>query len=338
MRISFLAILFVLSCALAPGCSCGDDDDDTGAANDDAADDDTGADDDTAVDDDDAADDDETDDDTPDDDSSDDDTSDDDAGDDDCVPLYPNVLISAHRGGSTYAPENSLQAMEQAFARGATIVEMDVRDTADDEFVLMHDDTVNRTTNGDGLVSGMTLAEIKALELNRWMYPWIDEVVRVPTFGEAMQLVASHGGQAYVDLKTDAVEGAMHVLIDLGLETSAFVYSGNLSKLDRVRAVSPDIRIQPPTASVAETQALLDHFDPDPEHIELNGEAGLSAANVALIKSVGATISMDSLGVRDIIAILGYPQAWTTMMEEGVDIISTDFPGALAGHRDSLCE
>ncbi|MCZ7584909.1 MAG: glycerophosphodiester phosphodiesterase family protein [Deltaproteobacteria bacterium] len=326
-----IALSFVIFIAALPplGCGGGDDDDSGGdaEADDDASPDDDAADDDTV------ADDDSVDDDAVDDDA-DDDTDDDDTGE--CIPLFPDVLLAAHRGGSLHAPENTIPSYEDAFERGADIVEMDVRDTADGEYVIMHDDTVDRTTDGTGLVSDMTLAEIKALTVTDWMYGGAYPDLRVPTFEEALEVVRDHGGQAYLDMKTDLAAGAIEVVIDMGMEEDCFVYSSNWNKLNDVRATSADVRIQPPTASVSETQAIIDFFDPDPEHIELS-DGGLTAPNIALIQTTGATISMDALGVRDILAALGYKEAWYQMMEMGVQIIQTDLIESLVEYRDSLC-
>ena len=76
-----------------------------------------------------------------------------------------NVLVAAHRGDWRHAPENSIKGIENCIVMGVDIVEVDVRKTKDGKLVLMHDATINRTTNGTGKVSGHTLAELKELFL-----------------------------------------------------------------------------------------------------------------------------------------------------------------------------
>lgn len=76
-----------------------------------------------------------------------------------------HVWIAAHRGDYTFAPENSTAAMEDAIHFGAEIIETDVRLTKDGEVIIMHDATVDRTTNGSGRVCDMTLEELKRLRL-----------------------------------------------------------------------------------------------------------------------------------------------------------------------------
>ncbi len=76
-------------------------------------------------------------------------------------------LLMAHRGASDELPENTLAAFERALDQGAAVLETDIRFTRDDQIILMHDATVDRTTNGRGIVSQMTLAEIKQLRAQR---------------------------------------------------------------------------------------------------------------------------------------------------------------------------
>lgn len=308
----FICLSAIFLAGLMSACTTTDDDDD---------------------DDNDAADDDDDDDDN---DTSGDDDDDDSDDDDGPEPLFPNVLVAAHRGVTLSAPENTILGIEKAFEFDADIVEMDVRNTLDGYYVLMHDDTVDRTTNGSGRVEDMTLEQIKALTIKTTLYPWLTDPIFVPTFAEALAVIEAHAGQAYVDMKTGEPEGAVQVIVDLGLEQLCFVYASSLDKLDRVRSVSGQVRIQPPSDSVTRTQELIDYFDPDPEHIELAGEAGFSPENIELIKTIDATISMDALGVRDTLALLGKKEAWLEMMEGGVDIIQTDYPAALVEYRDSF--
>jgi glycerophosphoryl diester phosphodiesterase len=81
----------------------------------------------------------------------------------------PGPLVMAHRGGKGLWPENTLYAFEQAVAMGVDVLEMDMHSTADGVLVLMHDDTVDRTTDGTGPVNALTLEELKALDAGyRW--------------------------------------------------------------------------------------------------------------------------------------------------------------------------
>ena len=82
-------------------------------------------------------------------------------------PHDPTVLVVAHRGCWKTAAENALSAIEACVALGVHMVEVDVRRTRDGALVLMHDETVDRTTNGSGRVGDLTLAEIARLRLRQ---------------------------------------------------------------------------------------------------------------------------------------------------------------------------
>jgi glycerophosphoryl diester phosphodiesterase len=85
------------------------------------------------------------------------------------VRAGPSPQIMAHRGGSGLWPENTLYAFERAVALGVDVLEMDIHSTADGVLVVIHDSTVDRTTDGTGPVQALTLAELKALDAGyRW--------------------------------------------------------------------------------------------------------------------------------------------------------------------------
>jgi glycerophosphoryl diester phosphodiesterase len=102
-----------------------------------------------------------------------------------------NLLVMAHQGGNGLWPGNTQYAFERAVALGVDVLEMDVHSTADGVLVVIHDSTVDRTTNGPGSVHDLTLAEIKALDAGyHWTsddgqtYPYRGQGVTVPTLEE----------------------------------------------------------------------------------------------------------------------------------------------------------
>jgi glycerophosphoryl diester phosphodiesterase len=96
----------------------------------------------------------------------------------------PQPIIFAHRGASAHAPENTIASFELAIAQQADAVELDVKLSADGQVIVIHDATVDRTTNGHGKVQDMTLAELKALDAGSFFssqyageqIPTLDEV------------------------------------------------------------------------------------------------------------------------------------------------------------------
>ena len=111
------------------------------------------------------------------------------------------VMVMAHRGYWRGAPENSIEAINQAVARGARIVEIDLRRTRDGELVLMHDDTVDRTTDGTGRVADLTLDELGELRLRAGLggrHAPLTEAA-VPTLRAALRAVRDSGALLNLD-------------------------------------------------------------------------------------------------------------------------------------------
>ncbi len=95
---------------------------------------------------------------------------------------YPRPLIIGHRGASAHAPENTLAAFKLAMEQGADGIELDVKRCASGEVVVMHDETVNRTTNGTGKVHELTLDQLRKLDAGDGeCVPMLDEVLDLTT-------------------------------------------------------------------------------------------------------------------------------------------------------------
>lgn len=99
-----------------------------------------------------------------------------------------SIVISGHRGYKSAYPENTLLAFQEALKLGVDMLEFDLRFSKDGALVVIHDETVDRTTNGSGPVSDHTLAELKQLDAGGWFgKPF--EGLRIPTFEELCQLL-----------------------------------------------------------------------------------------------------------------------------------------------------
>jgi glycerophosphoryl diester phosphodiesterase len=94
-------------------------------------------------------------------------------------------LVIAHRGDSAHAPENTLAAFDGAVAKRADWVELDAHLSRDGEAIVLHDRTVDRTTDGHGRVADLTVAQIKALDAGAWFAPQFAGE-RIPTLSEAL--------------------------------------------------------------------------------------------------------------------------------------------------------
>lgn len=127
--------------------------------------------------------------------------------------LGPRPLVIAHRGGRGLGPENTLTAFEAAWSLGADMLELDVHLAADGELVVIHDDTVDRTTDGSGAVAAFTAAQLAELDAGfHWSppgetgTPWRGRGVGVPSLA---RVFAALPDAAYViEIKPDAPEAA----------------------------------------------------------------------------------------------------------------------------------
>ena len=105
--------------------------------------------------------------------------------------------VIAHRGASGIAPENTLAAIERAIEMQVDFIEIDIHQSKDGEIVLMHDATLDRTTDGMGAISDYTWAELKKLDAGSWMDSQFTNE-RIPTLREALDLI---NGQSRVLLE-----------------------------------------------------------------------------------------------------------------------------------------
>ena len=140
-------------------------------------------------------------------------------------PLPP-VMRIAHRGasGKGLAPENTLAALEKALEIGVDLVEVDIHLTADGHPVVIHDRTVDRTTDGSGPVDGMTLKEIRKLDAGSWRDPAYRRE-RIPTMEEALDLVKGQAG-LLVEAKTEeAAERAVTVIRSMRAQAHVVIQS-----------------------------------------------------------------------------------------------------------------
>ena len=117
-------------------------------------------------------------------------------------PIIEKTLIIAHRGASGYAPENTMDAFALAAKMGADGIELDVHLSADGEVMVIHDEKIERTSNGQGLVTEYTLAELKEFDFGYHFNGQKRTGVKIPTLDEVYELVAPLGMIVNVEIKS----------------------------------------------------------------------------------------------------------------------------------------
>ncbi|MCC2594517.1 glycerophosphodiester phosphodiesterase [Tessaracoccus sp. OS52] len=111
--------------------------------------------------------------------------------------------IWAHRGAPAFAPENTLPAFETAVQQGADGIEFDVQRTADGHLVVIHDESINRTSNGFGRVVDLTLEELRRCDFSNGFVGFRN--TRIPTLKETLQLLGPTGVRLNIELKNTVV-------------------------------------------------------------------------------------------------------------------------------------
>lgn len=169
-------------------------------------------------------------------------------------PLRPYLqgdrpLVLAHRGGADLAPENTLVAFQNAVDLGVDALELDVHTTADGTVVVIHDATVDRTTDGTGAVHGLTLAELRQLDAgyrftpdDGQTFPLRGQGIVVPTLDEVLTAFPDMRVNIEIKQSEPAIEAAVKEIIDrTGAQDRVLVGSEYDDVLARFRALAPEI-------------------------------------------------------------------------------------------------
>jgi glycerophosphoryl diester phosphodiesterase len=152
--------------------------------------------------------------------------------------LAERPVVVAHRGASVEAPENTLAAFRRALELGAPAMELDVHRTADGELVVIHDATVDRTTNGTGAVAEVTLEALRRLDAGAWKGDAF-EGERIPTLAEVCRLAR---GRAALVVEIKAAGIADQVVSTLeaeGVLDESFIISFSQETARRVKEIRP---------------------------------------------------------------------------------------------------
>lgn len=229
-----------------------------------------------------------------------------------------SVKMIAHRGLSYFYPENTLPSFYKACEYGFKLIETDIEMTSDGYFVIMHDETVDRTTNGTGKVSDLTLSQIRQLTITGGngieSYPDL----RVPTLEDFLQLCKECSVTPVLELKANVNEGDVVRFLDIlkkyGFETSAYCIGRSTSTFEMIRKLNKNITIQ----------MLLD----------------LTKANIDYCADLGANTQINVSYTQVTKDLVDYAHSksvkvncWTVnnvydyqdLMSYGVDFISTDY-------------
>ena len=262
--------------------------------------------------------------------------------------LERRVLCYAHQGGAREGPSSTMWAMQRAVAAGADAIELDVHATADAQLVVCHDATVDRTTDGHGAISTLTLATLRSLDNAYW---WVPGEVVAPGLADDAYVLRGHGlGIATLDEVLDAFPGVIlnldikqtapavapyeeavaRCLREHGRRDGVIIASFNDASTDAFRAVAPSIATSAGTLGVAAFWRAAHTGEPiDPPPYQ---------ALQVPVRTAGVTVCDEVLvgtahrsGIAVHVWTVDDPEEMARLIELGVDGIITDVPSVAVG-------
>lgn len=247
--------------------------------------------------------------------------------------------VGAHRGGRGLWPENTAYAYTECAKRWPDVVlEGDVHTTTDGALVLLHDQSVDRTTDGTGLVEQMSLAEVKALDAGYRFtpddgktFPYRGKGITIPTLPEVLAACPEHRFLMEMKGGTGVLEATIKVIRDAKAEGRLMVASFNPVLIQQLRATAPDILTCFDTTSAMlmfttlrkgdwagyEPPAALLTLSPD-----LESRFGITPEEVRAVRAKG---------VRYQYHTINQVEEMRQLLERGADGLLTDYPDRLAG-------
>ena len=236
------------------------------------------------------------------------------------------LIVTAHRGFSGEYPENTLAAFRAAIAAGADMVELDVHLTSDREVVVIHDDTLERTTDGEGEVAAKTLAELRKLDAGFRFNPRFSGE-RIPLLAEVLELARGRirvnielkkGKRPFPYSMEELADRTLAVVEKAGMTADVLFSSFDPAAIDRIHAKAPRLPIAVITQKPWQTP---EEAGGGRRYPAINSSfRNLNADNVRLARSAGLQVHAWTVNTaQDMEKVIGL----------GVDGIITNHPGRL---------
>ncbi|MFI9119834.1 glycerophosphodiester phosphodiesterase [Streptomyces bikiniensis] len=240
-------------------------------------------------------------------------------------PAGAPPTVFAHRGASSAAPENTLVADEVARRGGAKWIENDVQPSKDGVPYVLHDPTVDRTTDGTGPIRSLTSAQLDALDAGSWFAP-VYAGARVPTLAAQLADLRERGGNLLLEIKgrhsRDEVARIVRDVREQAITRRVLVQSFDVPSLRYAHELAPELPLG----------LLRATLDADPA--ALARDLDLTAYNVAhtaLTDRPDVVGELHAAGVAVNVWTVDTPGRWKAVDDLGVDGIITNRPAELAG-------
>ena len=226
------------------------------------------------------------------------------------------TIVIAHRGNHVIAPENTLAAAREAITAGADYLEVDLRTTKDGHLVVLHDASVDRTTNGAGKINAMTLDEAKHLQVfNR-----NKKTHRIPEFKEMLTL-CKNKIHLYLDFKDADVAETWKQIKAAGMEKQVVVYINKESDYEEWTKVAPHVPLMSSLPKDIDNKEKLAGYLHQ-KHLKV----------IDNLPNPALSASAEELGVQvwlDVQSPTEGPVTWKEALSKHVHGLQTDQPAAL---------
>lgn len=232
-------------------------------------------------------------------------------------------LLSAHRGGPAPGyPENALATLERTLRLAPALLEVDVRSAGDGTLVLLHDETLDRTTTGRGRVDAYALEELRTLLLRD--AAGVTTPFRIPTLAETL---AWAEGRAVLTLDVKrgvAPEAVVEAVRAAGAEDRAVVIVYSLDDLLTYHRLAPDLVYSAAVGTPEEADALF-ATDVDPDRlIAFTGVGAVDPTVVEALHARGVRAMLGTFGLIDERAEQGGAEVYLPLLDAGIDVLATD--------------
>ena len=234
-------------------------------------------------------------------------------------------LVSAHRGGP-YAgfPENCIATFENIIHYTPALIECDVARTKDGVLVMMHDDSVDRTTTGNGKVSDLTFSEIEKLKLKDNDGQVTD--YKVPTFRDVLDW-ARDKAILTVDIKRSvAFEEVIKEIRDAKAQSYAVVIVYSVGAAVKMHKLAPELMISVVIKNKDEFERIKTTGIPLDQLLAFTGVTALNKAHYKMLHDAGIYCIIGTMGNIDRSAMKRGDKVYEKLIEMGVDVLATDRP------------
>jgi len=230
-----------------------------------------------------------------------------------CPSQEKRLGIVAHRGANRLAPENTMAATQRCIELGVEYVEIDVRESKDGILYIMHDKTLDRTTNGSGPISEMHSTQIDRLDAGSWFSEDFkgEKIPRLETFMNEIKGEI----KIYFDIKSCDLKNLVDLVYKCGFQEDCFFWSFDNRKIKELRELNNKLAIKMAVKKIEDLEYIMDY---DPQLIECRLDI-LTPHVVAFCRENNLLIMVNALEK-------GSENNYQQIIDSPADLVNLDYP------------